>query len=148
MLSVIYAECHLCRCLKIGLYAECHYAECSYAECRGDTCKWPSKLECYITLSCKAFLGSNNQACWAHLIVKMKCFDHDTCRQFHKTFLSSLTFLYRFHKSFFWVIYPNFGLFWLRFGQYWCKLWRKKFYNITPWTDKLDSLYFIIVSKG
>jgi hypothetical protein len=30
MLTVTYAECHIC-----FLHAECHYAECRYAECHG-----------------------------------------------------------------------------------------------------------------
>jgi hypothetical protein len=45
MLSVIYAECHLClvsfmlsiiyaQCGKLAYYAECRYAECRYDECR------------------------------------------------------------------------------------------------------------------
>jgi hypothetical protein len=31
MLSVVYAECHLCCMLQKALYAECHYAECHCA---------------------------------------------------------------------------------------------------------------------
>jgi hypothetical protein len=26
--GVLYAECHLCKCHKLGIYAECRYAEC------------------------------------------------------------------------------------------------------------------------
>jgi hypothetical protein len=34
MLSVIYADSHLCRVSQIIPYAECPYAECRYAEYR------------------------------------------------------------------------------------------------------------------
>ncbi len=37
MLSVTYAECHLCCVSLISLYAESCYAECRYAVCRGAT---------------------------------------------------------------------------------------------------------------
>ncbi len=37
MLSVTYAECHLClmSLMLSVIYAECHYAQCHYDECRG-----------------------------------------------------------------------------------------------------------------
>jgi hypothetical protein len=41
MLSVIYAECHLCwvSFMLSVIYAECHYAECRYAECHYAECR-------------------------------------------------------------------------------------------------------------
>jgi hypothetical protein len=39
MLSVIYADCHLCRVSqKTLMLSECHYAECRSAECRYAEC--------------------------------------------------------------------------------------------------------------
>ncbi len=54
VLSVIYGECYLClvsfilsiihaKCHKIGVDAECHLAECRYAKCRG-ALKWTDNI--------------------------------------------------------------------------------------------------------
>jgi len=76
MLSVIYAECHLCRvsfllsvnyaeCRKQAVYAECRFAECRYAERRG-----AAKTTCvkHVSLFFRSFRGERNvlQHChWA-----------------------------------------------------------------------------------
>jgi hypothetical protein len=46
MLSVTYAECHLCWVSEISLYAKFHYGECSNAECRYAECRY---AECFGT---------------------------------------------------------------------------------------------------
>jgi hypothetical protein len=52
MLSVIYAECHLCLVSQKALYAfMCHYAKCRYAECRGATSMPPPRVENSIQLA-------------------------------------------------------------------------------------------------